>query len=667
MPHTLDQILPSLQAMGVWTYWIVALLVMFEAIILTGFISPGTMAVIAGGMLAQRGVIDIFDMAWFVAGGAFLGSAISFALGRLAVGGLSRRSAAAGSRHMERAADLLRRYGGFAMIIGRFLGPLSAVVPFSAAMAGMDLRRFLAWNLASALVYAIMLPAVGYFSGRVLGTLGAAAPRVMIFGTVALAVLVILWLLARRGRRALPALLEILRWLGLGISRRLGLDAAAKRHPRLSGFVAARFSTEDFTGLAATVLGVLFLYIAGAWAESVFDFVGDSGTVASDTRIAQMFYALRDPQLVAFFGWITDIGGRHGVVSMVAGASAALLILRRFDLLAGLWLSAVGNQITVTLLKGFFDRPRSELGYFAETSGSFPSGHAAASMAVWAMLFYLGWRTRLLPAGAALLGAITLAFLIGLSRIYLVEHYVSDVLNGYLVGALWLVLGIAWCEWRRHTSRAAPTAARKVAALTCVGAALAVALTFASITSNPLNTAPAPTLRVTDTPQSVLTSPGLSERTETLDGVPRQAINLIVTTRDAATLSAAMKAAGWIPAPRPSLWQLGRAVLDDLTNRPLPEPLVIPTFWQNRPSALDFAQAVPERADDTRLQARFWDSRYRTPKGATVFVGTLTREEPLEWAVSDDAAEELGHPARTALRTLAVALRKAGAIVTTHP
>ncbi|UTH47624.1 hypothetical protein KBW81_13015 [Loktanella salsilacus] len=55
----------------------------------------------------------------------------------------------------------------------------------------------------------------------------------------------------------------------------------------------------------------------------------------------------------------------------------ALLALRRYDLLGGLWIAAVGNQLTVTLLKSFFDRPRSDLGYFVETSGSFPSGHAA--------------------------------------------------------------------------------------------------------------------------------------------------------------------------------------------------------------------------------------------------------------------------------------------------
>jgi undecaprenyl-diphosphatase len=36
----------------------------------------------------------------------------------------------------------------------------------------------------------------------------------------------------------------------------------------------------------------------------------------------------------------------------------------------------------------------------------------------------------------------------GLSRLYLLEHYLSDVLSGYLVGAVWLVLAICVTEWR---------------------------------------------------------------------------------------------------------------------------------------------------------------------------------------------------------------------------
>ncbi len=68
---------------------------------------------------------------------------------------------------------------------------------------------------------------------------------------------------------------------------------------------------------------------------------------------------------------------------------------------------------------------------------------------------YVVWRAGRLRAETALLLAGLMAFAIGFSRIYLIEHYLSDVLNGWLVGALWLTVGIAISEWRLSQTSAA--------------------------------------------------------------------------------------------------------------------------------------------------------------------------------------------------------------------
>ena len=660
MPHTLDQLLPSLQSMGVWTYWILALFAMFEAIILTGILVPGAIAAAAGGILAQRGVIDFFDLAWFIAAGTFLGSEVSFRIGRLASKSISGSSTFAKSRHGQKAADLLQRYGGFAMVVGRFFGPLSAFVPFSAGMAAMPYRRFAIWNAGSALAYALVLPAIGYLFGGALGTLGAAAPRVLAFGIAATGVLAILWFMWSRTRRAVPVLAVIAMSALNGFTSKPFVRSAMDRHPGMARFIAARFGTEQFLGLTATVLGILFVYVVGAYADSVYDFVGSSAVVSSDTRIANLLYALRDDRLIAFFGWITEVGGSHSVITMLVGASAGLLVLRRFDLLGGLWIAAVGNQITVTLLKSFFARPRSGLGYFVETSGSFPSGHAAGAIAVWTMLFYLAWRVRLLSAGTAGLCAITLAFLIGLSRVYLIEHYLSDVLNGYLVGALWLILGIAFCEWRRRSTRSNATPAQRRIALVSIALTVCAAIFLASTTVSPLNTVAARTSRTITDPARVLAQAKVPDKTETLVGDQRQSVNLIVVAPDDAALSLALQTAGWRNAPRPGLGLLGRAFLDDWLDRPLPDALVIPTFWDNRPSTIGFERSLGDLSDDQRLHVRFWDSRFRTDTGAAIYVGTLTQEAPLDWAVQDRGTPYAGPRVNAALATLADDLTGAG-------
>ncbi len=103
----------------------------------------------------------------------------------------------------------------------------------------------------------------------------------------------------------------------------------------------------------------------------------------------------------------------------------------------------VGKQATVAALKDAFDRSRPEGALLA--LATFPSGHAATSVALYGLLFWLAWWLRLVPARASIIAGLVVAIAIGASRVYLGEHYVADVLNGYVVGGLWLVIGAAVC------------------------------------------------------------------------------------------------------------------------------------------------------------------------------------------------------------------------------
>ena len=72
MPHTPDQILPSLQPLGVFGYWLIGLASALEAI-LTRVVMPGTRVVDAGGILVPSGSLDFFDLVRFVALGSIPG------------------------------------------------------------------------------------------------------------------------------------------------------------------------------------------------------------------------------------------------------------------------------------------------------------------------------------------------------------------------------------------------------------------------------------------------------------------------------------------------------------------------------------------------------------------------------------------------------------------
>lgn len=112
-----------------------------------------------------------------------------------------------------------------------------------------------------------------------------------------------------------------------------------------------------------------------------------------------------------------------------------------------LWLAGGGAMATIgvnALTKLVFQRERPATGYVEEMlihSYSFPSGHSAGSMVIYGLLAYLAFHS--LPQPWAIVVAILLAIIIlsiGISRIYLGAHFASDVLGGWLIGVIGLVL-----------------------------------------------------------------------------------------------------------------------------------------------------------------------------------------------------------------------------------
>ena len=90
-------------------------------------------------------------------------------------------------------------------------------------------------------------------------------------------------------------------------------------------------------------------------------------------------------------------------------------------------------------------------GIGASDGWSFPSGHASGSLAVYIMLMYLilRGRERRWWHVAALAAAVIFILIVGLSRVFLQVHYLSDVAAGYIVAASWLAICIVGVEVAR--------------------------------------------------------------------------------------------------------------------------------------------------------------------------------------------------------------------------
>ena len=634
MPDTLDQILPSLESLGLWSYWVIGAAAMLEAFFATGLFVPGVLAVAAGGILVHQSAIDYFDLAWFVAVGSFLGGEASYWAGVLVRKGFERRKNPTQSNQFDRARQLFARRGGLALIIGRFLGPLAGFVSLAAALSGIGRRRFLIWNIAGSILYALLVPLAGYFLGDFLVQFGPLTTRAALFAAGVALVLAVLWWLVVRVERTLPLVLSILRSMARAVADNDDVRAWAERHPRVARFIANRFDKTQFSGLTATLLAAAILYVFFVWIDSTTSFLSAEPIVQADTRLANLIHAFWMPWLIKLFTYVTALGEPRVVAALMLAMLVLLWTHKRPDLVLGLTSSVLGNVATVALLKQIFHRPRPELSYFVETSGSFPSGHAAISAALYGMLFFTMWKVKWLGPVKAALFAITLGFVIGLSRLYLIQHYLSDVVNGWLVGILWMLIGIAIAQWWHATAPrpALPTPRGNV--LAAVTSVLLIGFAGWQIaTYDKARNVVVPNTAdqtMTDIAQ-LFESRMAPNETESVFGNPLEPINIIVLARNQATVQDAMTKAAWTQALKPSLASLTSAALAALTNSEDTDAPVTPYFWQTRPNDFAFQKPTADKSLRKRHHVRFWQTRYVTPEGLRLFVAAASFDDGLDW------------------------------------
>lgn len=106
---------------------------------------------------------------------------------------------------------------------------------------------------------------------------------------------------------------------------------------------------------------------------------------------------------------------------------------------------SLGGVSLMFILKNLFGRARPQDPLLSTVSGlSFPSGHALISVAFYGLLIYLVWHniSHKIIRWVLIVLLLVLILIIGLSRIYLRVHYASDVLAGFAMGIIWLVLSI---------------------------------------------------------------------------------------------------------------------------------------------------------------------------------------------------------------------------------
>ncbi|MFZ1301452.1 MAG: phosphatase PAP2 family protein [Candidatus Microsaccharimonas sp.] len=195
------------------------------------------------------------------------------------------------------------------------------------------------------------------------------------------------------------------------------------------------------------VAGVLFALLAALVTNGVTD--------SLDTSVLLWINQHASPALDSLFVIITQFGG-FAVVATVGLLITALLLFKKQYLKALFVVIGLGGAaLWSVVFKSIVERVRPDLweSLIHETSLSFPSGHATASMALALVVIMLLWRTRWKKA--ALIAGTIYVLLIGFSRLYLGVHYPTDILGGWLLSITWVSLaGLAYLLVQQRNYRA---------------------------------------------------------------------------------------------------------------------------------------------------------------------------------------------------------------------
>jgi membrane protein DedA with SNARE-associated domain/membrane-associated phospholipid phosphatase len=405
-----------------------------------GFVVPGEIAVLLGGVLAYDGRIPLWAAIGAAVLGAIVGDSIGYWVGReygrrilSTIGGRLPFVGARIDEHLDSAEAYVRRRGGSAVLFGRFTTALRVMVPGLAGMSGVRYRTFALFNVIGGVVWGTAFVLLGFVAG-------AAWERVAGIATwVGIALLALVVLVAVGGR-------VVRRWRDAERRGRGPLSSARRRWPGAVGWLERRFAPGP-SGFALTLAVVGAGAAAWLFVAMTQDVLAHEEAVHLDPRVLRLVLDHRTNALTVGMRAVTVLGSRWTLVPLVLVGGGALRLRRRtWRPLVALAAALAGAPLLAAGFQQWVDRPRPPLALrLASVSGpGFPSVHATQAAAVYLMAaVVLTAPARIRARAVAGVVAALVILAVGVSRIYLGVHWFTDVVAGWALGAVWTLVLVA--------------------------------------------------------------------------------------------------------------------------------------------------------------------------------------------------------------------------------
>jgi membrane protein DedA with SNARE-associated domain/membrane-associated phospholipid phosphatase len=434
--------------LGQWTYLLVGVMAFLETGAFVGFIAPGEVTVVVGGVVAGQGEISVVVLIGIVWACAVAGDVTSYWLGRRLGRGFMLRH---GPRfritepRVKQVEEFFDRRGGATILIGRFIGLVRPLAPFIAGASRMRFARFLPYDVIGAGLWASTFCVIGYVAWRSIDRVLAIAERgLFAFGTIVVvgvgAYAAVRWLRVPENRAQAEAKLH--EWaekpalrpvaaVARPLVRRVAVPFA-RRVKRPIRFAWRRLTPGDLGLELSSVIAVtgVGLYVFVALRAQI----RDRALLDMDDRALGWARDLSSDRLDDIALAASHLGDQ-AVIWVVVLAGAAIAILRRAPW-PGIFV-VLAFPLTIYAVHWANEdvaRPRPPDPVSDGAGFSYPSAHAAYAVA-WVAAAVVAMPPGVARRAMAITLSVLIAAAIGGSRVELRAHYLSDVLGGFGLGA----------------------------------------------------------------------------------------------------------------------------------------------------------------------------------------------------------------------------------------
>jgi|TARA_R110002111_G_scaffold84862_4_gene133231 undecaprenyl-diphosphatase len=150
-----------------WAGLIVFLVAMVESLAIIGVVIPGVAIMFGVGTLISNGTLDMASTVMWAAAGASFGDGLSFALGKhydkkiYTIAWFKNNPDV-----LKNGREFFEKYGAISILIGRFIGPIRAIIPLIAGILDMPTKHYIPTNLIASALWAPAYLIPGFFFGK---------------------------------------------------------------------------------------------------------------------------------------------------------------------------------------------------------------------------------------------------------------------------------------------------------------------------------------------------------------------------------------------------------------------------------------------------------------------------------------------------------------------